>query len=745
MDESLALRLNSRSEHYDSELYRKCARCVSEYAQNGLQTLSYYLQDFDAASDLANALASLPTGSTAAQFDKLDRSASRNFAHPAGATQVDVLATAVSQILFGGESNRKVDARRENEESKADAINQLLTWNDQQNATYVQGFLWVKDAIIYNRGIQYDYWCDLYDTEKEPVEYEIPIKKKRKNDPETKKVRRWRTVKKKAGGYTKIVNISPYDFICDTAIPLSQLQERGRYAGHRVIIPWQELKRRSELPVEDYQYVLPEVVKKLKNQKSRKGITGLSPGTAVTSNSRSYFERIRRGNPTPDVGLQDRVNREDGGTVECFVVYIRCRPKTYGIYEDDEDELIEFLIAGDSDLLSVNVMTNRHGQFPYAVAEARPNAHQQFSPSIALIMKPTQDQIDSRKWRHEEQVERSGILFLADPTKCDIESVLADKSRMRQVVCITEDGQGTPMDQILKQIPVNDTTAQFNPEMLYWKQEMEEASGAQAQVQGKTEDPSQTLGQYQDVAQMAMGRISTIARNLSTQALLDQTKRIAMNMQQWMTDVQTIRITGQGDAQYDPDAPPPKFLTIRREPAEDDIKAANQAYKAKVQEATSQGMQPPEVPPELLHADAVDIQFEFDVIPHDGAMPGTDARAVAAVGRLIEAAGNPAFQQCFDPTVPGSIDPKALLAFAASKSGVPLRNFRITRETAQKNLKMKMEAQGIQQPPSPQPVAPMQPSVPPAPVDATGTPSAAVLPKTLSAAPPQASGVTLSL
>lgn len=746
MDESLALRLDSSSGHYDSELYRKLGSAARDYVQNGLSVLNYFLSDFDACYDLANALAPLSSPTTSTNYDKLDRTASRNFAHPAGATQVDVLATAVSQILFGGETNRRVEARRADQEPKADAMNQLLAWNDQQNDTYVDGFLWVKDAIICNRGVQYNFWSDLYAIEKEPVEYEIPIKS-RKKEPQSKKVTRWRSVRKKVGGYNKIVCISPYDFICDPTIPIARLAHEGRYAGHRVVLTWQELKRRSELPVEDYQYVLPEVVKKLKNQKARKGITAISPGSSMMSTSRSYFERQRRGNPTPDIGLTDKVNKNDGGTVECFLITIRTPPKTYGIYEDTEEELIEFLLAGESDLLSVNVMTNIHGEFPYAVGEARPNAHMQFAPSIAMIMKPTQDQIDTRKNAHEEQVERAGILFLADPTKCDIEDVLKDKTRIRQAICRTLDGQGTPSELVLDQIEMKDTTASFNEEMSYWKNEMEEASGAQAAIQGKTEDPSQTLGQYQDVAQMAMGRISTIARNLSTRALIRQTRQIALNLQQWAPDEQTIRITGESDREYDPATPPPKYLTIRREPMEDKEKAQmdamNAAYEVAAQAATSTGAEPPPMPPELLGVQATDIQFEFDIMPHDGAMPGTDARAVAAVGRLIEASANPAFQQCFDDTIEGNMDPRALLFYMARKSDAPVKNFLITRDQAQKNLKAKMLAQGMPQMPPGQP--PIPPPGPPAPTDPNGIPSAAALPPTPSAEPPQAQGATLSL
>lgn len=784
MDKSLAFRLDSSSRFYEAELYRKLGKLGGDYVKDGLKAASYFYSDFDAGLDLANALASLPKAQTMADFDRLDRSASTAFSHPAGATQVTVLATAVSQILFGAETNRQVQPRKPEDETRADAMNELLAWNDDQQETYKNGYLWVLDSIIFNRGIQYDFWCDQYETKKEPVKYEIPGTPATDDAPEipAETITRWKSVKKKVGGYTKISNISPYDFVSDPAIPLSRFQE-GRYAGHRVTLPWIELKRRSELPVDDYQYVLPKVVEKLKNQKARKGISTISPNQTLSSTSRSYFERQRRGNPSPEVGTSDKVNKDDGGTVECWVITVRTRPKTHGIYEDDEDELIEFFFGGESDLLSVNVMTNEHGDYPYNVAEARPNAHTQFSPAWALIMKPTQNMIDVRKSAHEEQVERCGMMFLADGTKCDIATVLADKTRIRQAILRTPEGEGVPLDQIIQQIEMRDTTATFPAEIEQLVSTMEEASGAHAATQGVTEDPSQTLGQYQDVQKMAMGRISTLARNLSTGGLVRQTRRIAMNMQQFMSDEQTVRITGGADKEYDPDVPPPKFMTVRRDPhtardkavlianglppdqqaqimailaAIPDEQADSDAAKAALQstesakyaadqQAISMGQLPIPVDPKAYQAD---IQFSFSVIPHDGSLPGTDSAAVAAAARVMEASANAAFAAAFDPCVAGNIDPKALIVWTAKKAGLPIQNFLITTETARKNAQAKLAAQGVPQPtqsmPTPASQTTLPPPGPPSPPQPNGIPSASALPANPPATPPQAQGVTLT-
>ena len=121
MDASLEIRLNSESPFYDASLFNSLAKLGGDYVRNGLAVLNFYVNDFDSAYDVANALAAMPDGTTFSQFDKTDRSMSRNYSHPCGSTQLEVLATAISQILFGGETNRRVTARNDDDEVKVAA------------------------------------------------------------------------------------------------------------------------------------------------------------------------------------------------------------------------------------------------------------------------------------------------------------------------------------------------------------------------------------------------------------------------------------------------------------------------------------------------------------------------------------------------------------------------------------------------------------------------------------------------
>jgi len=710
MDKLLAQRLDAKSVRYDDAFFSKMAKLACDYVTAGNQVLQYYVCDLDAAHDAAQCYAQVPDSVCQNAGAKFDRMKPDNFIHPMTATEMTTISTFASQIIFGGASTRKVEPRKDEDEKKADAVNELLQWNDDQQDTYQQGLLFCWDAVTFNRGIMYDHWKPIMQIDVEKVEEEIPAAeaknekgKLRKAKPETQT--RWRKVRKQIGGFNKIELISPYDFICDPMLPLRRMQE-GRFAGHRVMIPWLELKRRSELDAEDYDYVLPSTVAKLKDKPMAAGasrlMTSVSSPSAGAMRSRTYYERMRRGAPTGYTGTTESVNKEDGGMIECFCINIRVSPKAYDIYADTEPEIVQILTSGDKGLLSVNILPNKHDEYPYGVGEARPHAHYQFSPSWALIIKPIQDYVDYFKKRRQESLARtSGNIFIGDPTKVDF-AAFTDPNKDGLFIPITAEAAGTPIDQIIKQVQVHDTTAEFHQEMLAWMEQAEVATGAHAPLQGQTDDPSQSATQFAGVQQMGVGRMTSMARVLSNQVLQPQTRRFVCNFQQFMPDQMIIRVTGD-TSNYDPDQPPQKYMEIRR----------------------------------------ADIQAEFDVIPHDGTMPGTDAKQVAAISRIIEASANPIFARCFDDTIPGSLDPKKLLYEGASKSGMRLSNFIVSREVAQKNLMMRMQAAGGGIPLPGAPGAPAGPQPAPGGPPGLPMPSAGAIPPTPTATPPGPNPATI--
>ena len=706
--------LDPKSDRYESGIAGKIGKMAANYVEAGLQALNYFIPEMDAANDVAELYAPI----SEKNFTSRQRNDPKNFSHPMGATELWTLATFISQILFGGEVTRSVEGREDNDEDAANSINELLAWNDTQFPSYNIGFLWIKDAIVFNRGVMYDCWKAKIAFEPEEVEEDDWTKeptsvmkkdgsgsrKKSNGEPYLEYPKRTRIRKKRkvVGGYNNVDLVSPYDFISDPEFPGLRFQD-GRFAGHRVLMSWLELERRSNLDVTDSEYVFPSVVAKLKNRKKDSTLSSIG-GASKDSNSRSFHERKRRGK-SETAGLAADTSKDDGGVVECWVNYIKCSPASIELFEDDHEvEIIEFLMAG-SDTLSVNIIPNTHNQFPYAVGEARPNGHYQFATSWAMVIKPIQDYVDYLRRRHATNIARSGNIYIGDPSKVNFEDFL-DPDKDGLFIAINENGAGQPLNTIIQQVPITDSTAGFPAEMQMWVKDAENAIGAHGFVQGQTEDSSQTATQFVGVQQMAAGRISSIARLLATPALTQQTLRFVCNFQDFMPEQQTIRIQSQTD-DFDPDVPVQTFKTINKS----------------------------------------DIQSQFDVVPHDGSLPGTDAKKVAALTRVIEswASGNPVFQGIFDPTIPGSLDPKKIFYKLMRMSGFPIKGIAVSREQAQKNLMANSQAQGAGTG-QPEPQLPPQPAAAPgappsgAPLDdSTGMPSASQLPPIPSAAPPEVS------
>jgi len=682
MDVLIAKRLDSSksNEFYDAGFYKQLGTIGRQYIDAGLAALNYVICDYDLISDKTQMYAPIDNPTT---YAKGDRNAAINFIHPELYTEMQTLTTFLAQILFGGEQARSVEAKNEEDDNAAEAINALLAWNDAKIGIYLKGWLWIWAAVVYNRGVFYEKCCQDVDVDWEEVEEADVSKEKvqatdangsprfnRKGEPVMVYPTRTRQRKKRiySGFFNDVDLVSPYDFICDPTPPVSQLQEKARFMGHRVRIPWNELKRRSELDPNDDMYVLPEVVKKLKIQKGNVVTPGAIGGTQSGSQnfSRTYYDRqLRAANAAGIGGIgsglipgSDSVNKEDGGTVECFNLTIRIKPADIGMYKDDvELEMIQLLITNQADVLSCNILPNKHDQFPYAIAEARPDAHRQFSPSLAMAIVPVQNRIDNLNTVHANAQARMGNILIVDDTKCDVANLLTpDKNGL--MIMRKEPGKGAPIADLVSQIPLKDVTANYNAEMQMWIDTARDTTGAHAFTQGQTEDPSQTLGQFDSVKQMAVGRISSIARLISEQGITPQTRRFVMNAQQFMESEMMIRVVGKG-SEFDPDNPPEKWKLIKK----------------------------------------ADIQAGVDVVPHDGSLPGADNRTVSACSRAIEAySTSPALAPAFDVTQPGALDPTRILREMLKKGGLAVERFSVTRQQAIDNQRSRLAAQGIPQP-----------------------------------------------
>jgi hypothetical protein len=616
MDRALAAKLK------DKQYRDKLTKLVKDYAELGFRNVEYWSPEWDSAHDLMMCYAPL----SKADYEKLEKGHPKRFVMPMTATQVTTMTTYIAQVLYGDSSPHKVEPRGPEDEIPSEHVNTLLRWNSEQQPTFLLGQLFVQDVLTFNRGIFYNSWSPIQKPESYEVEVEIPDEVGEDGLPIKYMSTRRRL--KTVGGHCKMELVSPYDWVADPAAPLWKAQQ-GRFMGHRFKLAWTELLRRSKLPVDHPAYVRPEAVEELRKKNrpnsnippsltGHGSTTGIRPDQAM---SRSFYERQRITGPL----VAETANKADPGTVECIELWVKLVPSDQGIHDGDDVTVFQFILANGDTILAVNESTYDHGMFPYTYAEGRPTAHYQFGPSWAFMLKGLQDHVDYLKNRHQEALQRTvGNVFVANPHYVDLEDFLnPDKEGL--VIPLKPAAVGQKISDVIQQIPIKDLTEGFTGEMQSFVSYSENVTGANNYMQGVNE-PGGTATEFAGTQQMAAGRMSSVARLISVQAIVPQTKQFVSMFQQFLEEVQKVRYVAD----------------------------------------------PFQVPTQLLGMNVLDIsrdtiQGEFDFIAHDGSLPTGDAKKVAGISRLLQVAS--AFPQVFQPA-PGNLDPRALIVAGAKASGL---------------------------------------------------------------------------
>ena len=616
MDRAIAAKLR------DKQYHDRLTRTVKQYVELGFRNVEYWAPEWDTAHDLIMCYAPL----TKTDYERLEKGHPKRFVLPMTATQITTMTAYLAQILYGDSTPHKVEPRGPQDEVPAEHVNTMLTWNAEQQPTFLLGTLFIQDVLTFNRGIFYNSWQPLTRPESYEVEVEIPGEVGEDGQPA--KYLQTRRRQKTIGGFCKMELVSPYDWIADPSAALWKAQT-GRFMGHRFKIPWTELLRRSKLPTDHPAYVLPEAVEALKKKRrpnsnlppsltGHGSVTGTRPDQAM---SRSFYERQRITGPL----VAETANHADPGTVECVELWVKMVPKDQGIHDGEDLTVFQFILANGDTLLSVVESTYDHGMFPYSFAEGRPTGHYQFGPSWAFMLKGLQDHVDYLKNRHQEALQRTvGNVFVANPHYVDLEDFLnPDKEGL--LIPLKPAAAGQKIGDVIQQIPIKDLTEGFNDEMRGFVEYSENVTGANNYMQGNS-DAAGTATEFAGTQQMAAGRMSSIARLISVQAIVPQTKQFVAMFQQFLEDSQKVRYVA------DPFTSPTQLLNVN-----------------------------------VLEISRDTIQGEFDFIAHDGSLPNGDAKKVAAIARLMQAAQ--AFPQAFTPA-PGNIDPRALIIAGAKASGL---------------------------------------------------------------------------
>ena len=657
----------------DPELGRKLEKVCLDYINAGEYILNYYSTSFNVAHDTFNCYRSL----NKKDIELYDRGCPRFYVMPMTANHISTMTSFITGTLFGSTSPLSVHGRRPEDQQAADLVNQLLRWNNEQQKAgmYQLGYHWVEASLLYNRGVMYESWKEKHELTFEEVDTVVSPKKHTEekeldaNGEETGetyllehpeiRAKVMKKVKKKVGGYNHIEIISPYDFYCDPSLPLYRAQE-GRFAGHRSNTSWSNLHIRATRDKESPEYVFPKAVKELRAQKD-----GSIKDSSIFSNnnnnandktqmaSRTAYDRTGGGSTASPYMTTDK---NDGGVVEIHELWIRLIPSEYDLGDSDEPELYRLLVGNRKVLLAIEASTYLHDEFPYAIGEPRPSAFYPYAPSWAIMLKPIQDMVDYLKDRHQDAIARTvGNIFIARSQFVDLED-FTNPEKDGMILPITDMAPPSmALDEIVKQVPLTDMTANFYQEMAQLMSFSEQITAASSAMQGDTGNDVSATATVAGM-EMASGRLMTVSRLLAVQGILPQVRRFVKNFQQFLDDEIILKIRGNQ-------------IEVRPE-----FIANNPSGYVSISR------------------DVIEGEFEFSA--DDITLPGTNTKQVAALSRALETAAQ--IPGIFDPADPGALNPKAIFLYLLKSADVPIENFINGQESAAKAAQKQASAKTIE-------------------------------------------------
>lgn len=509
---------------------------------------------------------------------------------PLTATHCETYSTFMAQTFTANGGPFRVEGRQGTDAKRADQMNYVLGWNNEQQQVdvFTTIKIWAQDSFLYNKGVIYD----SVDTKFQLVQENVTVETGEHDEagnPITEE--RTQIVRKKIGTYCKFENISFYDFFHDTAYPIHMLQ-KGRFAGHSLLIHYNDLKRMADLDVDDPSYVMPEALDRLEEKTKGGGANSMGNLAMPTSNSGSGRNRNSTQSPTEAERLSAKTNvrkagDKDKGFMQCQLLWANIVPADYEISEDDYPKVWQFLVCNNV-VLSMNESTYLHGNYPYAVGCPRPDLVTTNAPSWASILRPIQGYIDYLNNRHREAVGRAGLLMIVDPEGVDVED-FNDPNKESKFLFKKP---GTDMNSVFKEITVPDVTANFQNEIKQFQSLAENTTGATQALQGQTQDASSAT-QFAATQQMATGRMSSQAKLLSGQGLMPLCRRLVNNFQTFFDQ------------------------TLVQNVVESQFENGN-GETIKITNDTIQG--------------------NYDYIVHDGTMPPSDAKTVAGLSKCLEMA-----------------------------------------------------------------------------------------------------------
>jgi hypothetical protein len=476
-------------------------------------------------------------GDRTADPDKREMPFERSVCIPVTAAILLVRLTQLIAIFTSRSPMIQLEGRAPEDVRPAKLMEALMAYDLTQMRDVLVFWALCQDADKYGLGVLYDTWEEesgyrLMTANVPPVLR--PVLKMLGLLPGPQKA--WGVLR----AYNRWLPVDPFSYWPDPRVPMSQVQ-RGEFVGHREYQGLMYLKERERQPDGTGLYFNLDELGKLGAGGGSRVTSGAAAATGDQGRARFAAEHF---------SLRQSPDEADKGFYAIDHLQVKLIPRAWKLGEQDRPEIWWFTLAEEQLIIRAHGCSYAHGEFTYAAAEAHPDEHALFNPGMEENLDGLQRTIDwlvnshienTRKFINDSLLYSPALIEEADLLNPGPAKHIRTTQKADEMIL---NGQ-LQLAQCLYQFPFVDVTAPHlkTANVLFdFAQRLASISDPQM---SQTTDDKRTLGEVQQVVAASSQRLAMLARLIDCMAIRPLAQRMVTNRQQFTTEPQFVRITGE--------------------------------------------------------------------------------------------------------------------------------------------------------------------------------------------------------
>lgn len=321
-------------------------------------------------------------------------------------------------------------------------------------------------------------------------------------------------------------NIDPFLFFPDPRVPMSKVNTQGEFCFWRVFDGRHNLKKLEADKI--IKYVNSAGSLPTTNNGDSGGVSARNLGLGMDSSP---------GTNRAGVQVQPFI-QVDQGTVEII-------PAELGLGKSTRPEKWVFTILNKHQICQAEPFDLDHGQHPVCVAEPYSMGYGFGQPGAVDFIKPMQDVLS---WLINSHIANVRValnnMFVVDPTKIEMKDLTSPEPG--KVIRLKPAAYGQDVRGIVAQLDVHDVTASHINDFELFMKLADSLTGVTDNVRGLQDAGGRkTATEVRTASEAGASRLAAQAMVTSSQAIVDLTRQMSLNIQQFMEDGIFLQVVGQ--------------------------------------------------------------------------------------------------------------------------------------------------------------------------------------------------------